>query len=257
MRTFSAVVQRKNLGGPVMRAFSGFSRAIAAAAAVSFVTFGSAFAGEVVLSDIKGSWINVDPNSGISVYDNDSASPSMRWGTAATSRGRSGYDFDASSDITTDVPPDQQVTLGQFVHRNNPIRGTSLESATLQIDLNVSVDGNDLGMRTFFFDFTHDETNNSGSFCCNDLITVSTNSMSQMFEMGGVNYTLSILGFNVNGNIVDTFSTKEKKNNYAYLVASIMAMNEVPLPAALPLFLAGLAGLGFAGRGRKAKQQQA
>ncbi len=230
------------------------AKAAASIIAAGAMMAGSALAGTVTVSDIKGSWINIAPGSGISVTDNGTDSPSLRWGDPATWRGKSGYDFDASPDIITVVPPDTQVTLGQFTHLNNPIYGTSLESATLQVDLNVNVDGSDIGMYTFYFDFTHDETNNTGSGCCNDLITVTTNSMSQMFQIGGVNYTLSVLGFNVGGQIVETFSTKEKRNNYADLIATITAVNEVPLPAALPLFLAGLAGLGFAGRGRRSKK---
>lgn len=42
--------------------------------------------------------------------------------------------------------------------------------------------------------------------------------------------------------------TSNGRNTAEYLVATL---NEVPIPAALPLFLAGLAGLSFAGRGRK------
>ena len=42
------------------------------------------------------------------------------------------------------------------------------------------------------------------------------------------------------------------RNTPEFLIATL---NEVPIPAALPLFLAGIAGLGFAGRGKKAKPQ--
>jgi len=46
---------------------------------------------------------------------------------------------------------------------------------------------------------------------------------------------------------------KDKGTNTAeFLIAEI---KEVPIPAALPLFLAGIAGLGFAGRGKKKKSR--
>lgn len=40
-------------------------------------------------------------------------------------------------------------------------------------------------------------------------------------------------------------------NSNNFVVIDNLAFSEVPLPAALPLFIAGLAGLGFAGRRRK------
>ena len=56
----------------------------------------------------------------------------------------------------------------------------------------------------------------------------------------------------VGDDIVTTFETIEQMTNTAQLIGRV-TVSEVPIPAAIPLFLSGIAGLGFAGRMRKKK----
>ena len=240
------------------------SKIIAAALCVaSLGAFGTASAALVSFSNITGSWSAIDP-AGITLSDNGTANPQMRWGTAATSHGQSGYDFNAASDFGVNVPPEQMVMLGSFAHVNNPIRGTSLNSAMLTVGINIEVDGEDQGLHNFMFDFTHEETPNGADPCangdpnytgvngwgCADLVTISNSDLSEDFLVNGVLYTVAILGFEVDGMIVSTFETMEKMTNRAKLVGYI-TVSEVPIPAAIPLFLSGIVGLGFAGRRKK------
>jgi hypothetical protein len=242
------------------------SKLIASAlCAASLGAFGAASAAPVTFSNITGSWSNVAPASGITVSNNGTANPSMRWGDPATNAGQSGYDFAAAGDFSVNVPPDQEVSLGTFSHLNNPINGTSLTSATLTVAIDIVINGMAQGTRNFVFDFTHQETPNGADPCangdangaganvngCADLVTVSNTNLSEDFLVDGVLYTIAILGFEVGGNIVSTLETIEQMTNNAQLIASI-TVSEVPLPGALILMLSGVMGLGFAGRRKKA-----
>ena len=234
------------------------------AAAIGAVS--AASAAPVTFSNTSGTWSAVSPG-GITVNNNGTANPELRWGTPASNNGQSGYDFDAASDTTVNVPPNTMVELGTFAHINNPIYDTSLNSATLTVGIDIEVDGVSQGTRNFMFDFTHNETPNGSNPCangdanggganingCADLVTVTNNNLSEDFLVNGVLYTIAILGFEVNGNIVNTLETIEKMTNSAKLIGYV-TVSEVPIPAAIPLFLSGIAGLGFAGRAKKKKK---
>lgn len=239
------------------------------ASAIGLGVLGSASAASVSFSDITASWINTSPVSGwITTSGNGTGNPSLNWGQPASSSGQSGYDFQASSDFATDVPPGGEFELGVFTHRNYPVYEPVVTETTLQVDVNVSIDGGIAQLFQFFFDFDHWETPNAANPCanggannsginsngCADRVTVSNSSASETFEVDGVLYTIAITGFKVGSDILSEFWTKENNSNSAVLIATItseLIPNEVPLPAALPLFLAGVAGMGFASRRRK------
>lgn len=238
------------------------------ASAVSLGVLGSASAASVSFSDITASWINTSPSSAwINTSDNGTANPSLNWGQPASSSGQSGYDFQASSDFSATVPPGGEFELGEFTHRNYPVYAPVVTDTTLQVGINVSVDGGVAQLFQFFFDFSHLETDNGLNVCpnggsnysgvnsngCADRVTISNTSVSETFEVDGVLYTIAVTGFKAGADIISEFWTKENRSNSAILMATItsdLIPNEVPLPAALPLFLAGVAGMGFASRRR-------
>lgn len=247
-----------------------WTKSLATAAAVAMVgVFSAASAATVTISDITASWINTNPAANATTAGNGTDNPVVSWGTSSP---QSGYGFQAAADTSVPVPPDQEFDLGQFTHFNNPIpAGTSITGTTLQVNLNVSVDGGAAQALVFFFDFDHFETPNGDNPCangepnnvgvningCADLVTVTNSVFSDTFDVDGVLYTIAILGFKVGSDILSTFATVEAANTSAMLVAKVTSdIAEIPLPAAMPLFLAGLAGFGFAAR-RKRKQAQA
>jgi hypothetical protein len=257
------------------------TRAVAAALCIASMTATSAMAASVVtISGITAVWSNPNPVSpgGIPVALGPSANfTSARWGDPATAAGKSGYDFDGADGtvgftvdpptVPTSSPPAQ---IGEFTHLNQPIfGGTSITSIKLTVSALVAVDAVSLGTRSFVFDFDHWETNNGAVPCanpaadnsngCADRVKVSYSSTSESFKVGDIDYTLLITGFQTSpgGSVLSEFWTKEEANNkaglYAVVTSTKDAQSTVPVPAALPLLLSGLAGLGFVGRRRRNK----
>jgi hypothetical protein len=83
-------------------------------------------------------------------------------------------------------------------------------------------------------------------------VTVSFLSASDTFLVGGVAYTLNLLGFSssgdCSGDISTQFVTMEAANNQASLCASIQTRASIPEPGTLPLLGLGIIGLTLARR---------
>ncbi|OAN18217.1 hypothetical protein A3K86_04790 [Photobacterium jeanii] len=211
--------------------------------------------------------------------DNATGAPKLRWGSAATSSGQSGYNFVTESAFMTNFDPmvgsSPDFDLGTFTHLNNPIfsSGSALLTTKLKISTTVQVDTLPVENVEFIFDFTHEETPNSANPCaygtgvtgdvgsinefgCADRVTVTTNEFTDVFSIDNVDYTVNIKGFTVGGNFVNAFLTKEKADNDATIIANISAFvnpNEVPEPTPFAILGAGLLGLGAVRRMKKNK----
>lgn len=231
--------------------------AIAVAAMAPFAASAASIS-DIKITSIVASWQNPVPAT-VSV-DNSGDTKEARWGVPATAAGQSGYDFTAETTPVT-VSAEVAFDLGEFVHINQPIRpGGSLQTIELVLDIAGELvdDPSVMFSLSSVFDFTHLETPNRapclpGSVSvCDDLVTVALNvGKSTSFEYDSVKYFFSVTGFEVAGVSVTEFLTAEGANNPAILRGVFTAkVNEVPLPAAGWMLLAGLGALAAAARKR-------
>ena len=108
--------------------------ALAPAAQASTLTFNS----------ITAEWVNGVPAANVTTAGANTAAPTARWGTPATSGGpQSGYNFNAAATpfgIAVNPPPVAgPFNVGTFTHLNNPIfAGTSITSIQLKLNANLT-----------------------------------------------------------------------------------------------------------------------
>ena len=189
------------------------------------VLTGSAAAqAQITYLSVSGNWHDPMDNvpgsqPGEPVITNGVPTSSISWGV--TTGSQSGYDFTAT------IPPPQTLPgpapffpLGTFTHRNFEISDPSLTSVQLDVVLLLDVDGVPTGPLTFTFLFNHEETPNNPTppdTCpyptppgegCTDRVTFVSSPQPTTFNVGGVDYTLS-MSFLDNGNPVSEFITRE------------------------------------------------
>lgn len=243
------------------------------AAAVAAVLAAPASAAVVNFTNIKGEWYDVVSLGGpaVTFTGNGTANASVRWGSDQGD-GRSGYDFEALSIPSLNVSPpggSAVTNIGTFRHVNNPVgSGTSISSIKLKFTTDVLVDSNPFGTITFHYSFTHDETPNADNPCaydgannqganingCADLVSVNFLSQSDVFNIGGYDYALDVVGFLVGGNPATNFLTVEESTNTALLRGKLVLYSDVgggvPEPATWAMFIAGFGLVGAAARRR-------
>lgn len=210
------------------------------------IIFPSLSYGNVSLESVIGQWTSVtgtDRASGIGTNE-------IRWGRPTTGD-QSGYRFDGFAPPAFSVDIGEVFSLGNFTHFNEPIRRFSITGARLETTIDLNIDGTPINDLNFVYDFLHNETTNSapclpGSVSvCDDLVQIVNNEpLSDSFRINGIDYTVRILGFEVNNQLFEEFLTEEDKTNVATLKAVITA-REVPVPEPgtyllLTLFLGGV-----------------
>lgn len=206
------------------------------------LTIGSAFSAQALTIDSVGG-IFSNPTGGKNIrYNNDSSK--IRWGIGNT--GRSGLGFVNSAPLNFDA--DDIFSLGTLTHYNKPIEAGSAISG---VDFELSLAFSDPAGFNYTADlsFLIDETPNNATPNSNpkndDFITFSNTSTATMFNLGGVEYTFTLMGFGDTATTLsDTFRSSEGGANSTELWATVTASpSEVPEPATMLLFGAGMAGL--------------
>ncbi len=181
------------------------------------------------LQGTAGTWSNVQGGSGISSQTVNGESQ-VRWGTPATMSGSSGLGFTGVGAL--DFEADDVLQIGTLRHFNNPIWGGTAASA---VDLSLSFDLADLGVKTFDFTLTIDETPNSGTCAyesvtpCADRIAWTNSLAAQSFQLDGTDYTLELLGVreSLTGDLLESFISQEGGTSEAFLFAKLTTVEPV------------------------------
>jgi hypothetical protein len=240
-------------------------------ALIALFTAASAQAALLTIDPITGFFGPTVGGTNVTYSGQNTADPSIRWGVAATSAGRSGYDFNAADtplQVNVNPPPSNSFILGLFSHVNQPINaGTSISGTQLTVTYGVDIDGTALGTFDSVFNITHVETPNADNPCynglpngvgqningCADLVTMSIDeSLSDSFLIGGVEYFMNVAGFYFADTLFTQWYTAENRINSASLLGTIQTVERVPEPA--PLALMGLGLLAMSGFSRRKKK---
>jgi len=218
----------------------------------------SLYALPVTVLTVGADWTNVQPIDAVTVvsyFDTDglAGNEEIRWGDPASINGQSGYRFDGAAPAEFVVETGDIFSLGDFTHTNQPVWG-SITGAQLNITTELMIGGSMLGEGPFSFSFIHDETTNACDpqpTCANDLVSFASLTTSDSFLVDGIEYTLELIGFSVDGVVMTEFSTLEGQMNTAQLLGTFIATESVPAPPAFVMLALGLVGIAL---GRRSAQ---
>ncbi|WP_413163698.1 THxN family PEP-CTERM protein [Capilliphycus salinus ALCB114379] len=199
----------------------------------SAFALGGTAANALTLNGSSGSWSN--PVGGEFIqYQTIGEENQIRWGNPVTPGEQSGLGFTGVD--STEIELENVFEIGTLSHFNNVIYGNTAASA---VDLSLNLDFAELGMKTFDFNLEIDETKNNGncmyysvSSDCSDKISFPTAFAPQSFEIDGVSYTLSLVGFSdgADQDILSDFISQEHQTSQAVLFGKITAVDNIISP---------------------------
>jgi len=202
----------------------------------------------LTMSLVDGSWsnpvggTNINFFNGVAVGYGNGLQDQIRWGVPQAV-GQSGLGFTGIAPPDQTFGIDETFQIGQLQHFNFPINtGTSISAVQLGIALTFSDPGGLIG--AFNFNLGVDETPNSpGPPASDDIISFPNSFPSESFNIGGIDYTLQLLGFGSSAtSLLSSFRSPEGGTNSTLLWGKITT-NPIPEPTSMLLF--GLACLGL------------
>ncbi|ERT05277.1 putative rTX protein [Lyngbya aestuarii BL J] len=195
----------------------------------AFALVGTA-ANALTLNSSSGSWSN--PIGGEFIqYQTIGKENQIRWGDSLGLGEQSGLGFTGVD--ATELELENVFEIGTLSHFNNVIYGNTAASA---VNLTLDLDFVELGMKTFDFNLEIDETPNDGNCMyysvsndCSDKISFPTAFSPESFEIDGVSYTLSLVGFSYGADqsILSDFISQEKMTSEAILYGKITAVENL------------------------------
>ncbi|MBP0020376.1 MAG: THxN family PEP-CTERM protein [Cyanobacteria bacterium SBLK] len=226
------------------------------------LTVGFAPAANAASLNTSGTWTNIVPSGSGTIAG--AGTNTLFWGEPASGSGQSGYNFTGVTDnVEVSDLVDTNFLLGTFTHNNFPIYGTSLDTATLNVNFSLGSTNT-----TFSFLVDHFETPNNANPCaaggvpsCPDLVSFPNTTSEEIVTINEVDYNLTLSGFSTNGgvDIVESFLTLEGVANTAGLYATLTAIEnpitEDPNPVPEPASIVALLTLGTLGLGGTLKRK--
>jgi hypothetical protein len=203
----------------------------------------------ITINEVRGDWQNViGAGATLDEIDTDGlvGNEEIRWGIPVGTE-KSGYRFDSVAPPPMPVALGDVFKLGDFTHFNFQIFDPTITSADLALTLDLTVDGSSFSQGPLTFLFNHDETPNGfGPPASNDIVALTNRVTDTTFFVGGVEYTLALVGLSSDGGntLLDSFSTVEKETNTAGLYGMFSRANPVPEPSTFAVWsLLGLIGI--------------
>jgi len=200
---------------------------------------GSAQAMTINMGLIQSAWGNVvidDPNTLTGVGTNE-----ITWNMSLSSGDHSGFRFDNTTPFSTQT--NTAFSLGDFTYINYPT-GENLESAELYIDAFIDIGGTFLNTNSMSVPFSlHPISGKCGNpICTRDQIKLKGSESLGTFNVGGMEYSLDILGFMTDGKLKNVLHVFDNDQSTASLMAEFRAV-KLSEPGTFGLLLAGLTAL--------------